>query len=134
MEIYYQNSLANIHTKMLNGFFVNWPNPPSNTQLFSILSNSAYINLAVEGDAVVGFVNAISDKNFSAYIPLLEVITSYHGKGIGSKLIRLMEEQLRHIYMLDLCCDDDLVDYYLSLGYTRSNGMLKRNYKALSKK
>ncbi len=32
------------------------------------------------------------------------------------------------IYMIDLCCDDDLVPYYDKFGMMKTNGMILRNY------
>ena len=73
---------------MDSGFFDGWPNPPSRANFYRILQNSTYVWLAVDKDSnkVVGFINAISDKVLTAYIPLLEVIPEYQKQGIGSEL------------------------------------------------
>lgn len=39
-----------------------------------------------------------------------------------------MLNELNDIYMIDLCCYDDLVGYYNKFGMTRVNGMILRNY------
>ena len=133
MKIVYQTTLKNIDAEMLNGFFVDWPNPPSNTILLKTLNQSAYIVLALDDNKVVGFINAISDKVLSAYIPLLEVLTEYQGKGIGKQLVLEMEKQIQHLYMQDIICDKNIVPFYEKLGYFKINGMIKRNYKVLKK-
>lgn len=43
-----------------------------------------------------------------------------------------MLDELNDIYMIDLCCDDDLVPYYERFGMIKSNGMLVRNYEMQS--
>ena len=105
----YQNDLKGISLAMLSGFFVGWPEPPSDQKLLKILQNSAYICLAIKDNQVIGFITAISDKTISAYIPLLEVLLDYQRKQIGKLLVSNMLKQVAHLYMADLCCDDDLV-------------------------
>lgn len=68
----------------------------------------------------------------SAYIPFLEVLPEYKNKGIGKELVNRMLKELDDIYMIDLCCDDDLVPYYDKFGMTKTNGMILRNYKMQS--
>lgn len=77
---------------------------------------------------VVGFITAISDGILSAYIPLLEVLPAYKNKGIGKELVQRMFDELREVYMIDLCCDEDLIPYYEKFGMMPATGMIKRNY------
>ena len=81
---------------------------------------------------VVGFITAISDGVLSAYIPFLEVLPEYKNKGIGKKLVKQMLQELDNIYMVDLCCDDDLVPFYEKFGVIKVNGMVVRNYEMQS--
>ena len=74
----------------------------------------------------------ISDGVLSAYIPLLEVLPKYKNKGIGKELVKCMIQELDEIYMIDLCCDEDLIPYYEKFGMIRSNAMLLRNYQMQS--
>jgi len=126
----YQTHTETITENMLNGFFVDWPNPPSPTTHFKLLQNSSHIVLAIdpETNQVTGFITAISDGVLSAYIPLLEVLPAYQNRGIGKELVERMLEQLNELYMIDLCCDEDLVPYYKNFGMTQTNAMMKRNY------
>ncbi|RHW38138.1 GNAT family N-acetyltransferase [Neobacillus notoginsengisoli] len=124
----YSHTLDGITAEMLSGFFVGWPNPPSLETHLKLLQNSSHIVLAMDDVKVVGFITAISDGVLSAYIPFLEVLPEYQSKGIGNELVNKMLEQLRGIYMIDLCCDDNLVPYYEKFGMFKSNGMLFRNY------
>ncbi|WII39843.1 GNAT family N-acetyltransferase [Paenibacillus thiaminolyticus] len=126
----YKNSLDGITSGMLQGFFVDWPNPPAPDTHLRLLKQSSKVILAVDETAnrVAGFITAVSDGILSAYIPLLEVLPAYKNKGIGKELVTRMLTELDDIYMIDLCCDDDLVPYYDQFGMRKTNGMILRNY------
>jgi ribosomal protein S18 acetylase RimI-like enzyme len=128
--IKYTDEVDKIKREFLKGFFVRWPNPPSEETLFKILKNSEYVILAIDRDNgnVVGFINTLTDKILYAYIPLLEVLPEYQGKGIGTKLVNLMLEKLKNYYAIDICCDEDLVPFYKRFGFEKVAGMIKRNY------
>jgi len=128
--ITYTASLDGITPDKLNGFFVGWPNPPKPETHLRILQGSTYIVLAVDDQTgnVVGFITAISDGVSAAYIPHLEVLPTYQGKGIGSELVKRMFDALRHIYMIDLTCDPDLQPFYERFGMRPYTAMLTRNY------
>ena len=40
-----------------------------------------------------------------------------------------MKEELSHLYMIDLLCDEELLPYYEKQGMTKATGALIRNYK-----
>ena len=126
----YLESPADILAQQLTGFFVGWPNPPSETRLLGLLHNSNYVVLAFddETEKVVGLVTAISDGVLCAYIPLLEVLPDYQGRGIATDLMRRMLDKLSHLYMIDLLCDGELQPFYERLGMVGSRGMMVRNY------
>ncbi|KZE39440.1 acetyltransferase [Bhargavaea cecembensis] len=126
----YRTDLEGITAGMLEGFFVGWPDPPSEETHLRLLRNSSHRVIAVEreSDRIVGFITAVSDGVLSAYIPLLEVLPEYQGAGIGQELVRRMFGELDHLYMIDVCCDDDVVPFYERLDMHRTNGMILRNY------
>ena len=126
----YQESLDGISPEMLQGFFVDWPNPPNPQTHFKLLRNSDIVVLAIDdqGNRVVGFITAISDGVLSAYIPFLEVLPEYQNKGIGKELVKRMLKELDELYMVDLMCDEDLQSYYEKLCMLKASGMIKRNY------
>jgi len=127
--ITYRDSLQNISTSNLHGFFVGWPNPPSPETLLRLLKNSNHFVLAEDEETghIGGFITAISDDVLSAYIPFLEVLPAYQGKGIGRELARRMLKKLSCLYMVDLICDADLQPFYERLGMRKGSGMLLRN-------
>jgi GNAT superfamily N-acetyltransferase len=64
----------------------------------------------------------------TAYIPLLEVLPEYKGQGIGTKLIAKIKEDLKDFYMIDICCDEDVIPFYKNLGFKQGYSMSLRNY------
>ena len=128
--IVYRNSTDGIAPDQLTGFFVGWPNPPPSEGLLRILNGSYAFVIAVDDETahVVGYINAISDGVLAAFIPGLEVLPAYQGRGIGSDLVRRMVEQLSDLYSIDLSCDEDVVPFYERLGLQKGIGMLRRNY------
>ena len=128
--IEYIDSLKNVTAHKLEGFFVGWPNPPSGETHLKILEQSYCVVLAVdtETDRVVGFVNAIGDGFYCAYLPLLEVLPEYKGRGIGLELMRRMLARFEDMYMVDLLCDPELQPFYQKLGMKPVSAMMIRNF------
>lgn len=127
----YTSSLKDISPEMLSGgFFVGWPNPPAPEMHYKLLKNSYKVVLVIDQNTNqgIGFINAVSDGVLSAYIPLLEVLPEYQNQGIGKKLILLLLEELKDIYMIDLICDEELQPYYEKVGMIKAKGMISRNY------
>ena len=128
--IEYSFSAEGLIEKQVRGFFVGWGNPPNESTLIQIPENSDEIVLALDtsNGRLVGFVNAITDNTFMAFIPLLEVLPAYQGKGIGGNLMERMLGRLRDFYAIDLLCDKELQPYYKRFGMHPANGMVIRNY------
>ncbi len=117
-----------------SGFFEGWPHAPSEEMHRTILKRSylAFVAIDTDHNQIVGFINAVSDGVLSAYIPLLEVLPPYRNKGIGARLVKTLLDELKDLYMVDLCCDQELQAYYERLGMFKSFGMIYRNYGAQS--
>jgi ribosomal protein S18 acetylase RimI-like enzyme len=132
--ITYLYSADGIAPEQLEGFFVGWPNPPSAEAHLKLLKNSSEVVLARDGETgkMVGFINAITDGVLCAYIPLLEVVPAYQGRGIGRELTRLMLARLERFYMVDLLCDPEVQPFYEAHGLRPATGMMFRNYEAQS--
>jgi len=88
--IHYTDDLTSIRENMLYGFFVGWPQRPSPGQHLAVLRRSYRSVLAIDDadERVVGFVNMLSDGVLTAFIPWLEVLPGYQGRGIGGELMR----------------------------------------------
>ena len=114
------------------GFFVGWPNPPSPEAHLRILQDSYIAWVAIDAGKVVGFITAVSDGVISAYIPLLEVLPQYQGRGVGKELTSKMIESLKNLYMVDLLCEADMQNYYAKFGMHKAVGSILRNYERQS--
>jgi GNAT superfamily N-acetyltransferase len=115
--------------RLAGGFFEGWPTPPSPERHLGHLRGAEAVVIAVDpatGD-VVGFVSAVGDGGFVAFLPLLEVLPAWRGQGIGRELVRRMLDRLRDRYAIDLVCDEDLVPFYEALGGSAGHAMLWRN-------
>ena len=132
--ISYSFSAENLEPWQLRGFFVGWPKPPSPETHLRILKQSHTIVLALddESDRVVGFINAISDGVLSAYIPLLEVLPEYQKRGIGGELVKRMLKRYEDLYMIDLICDKERIEFYSRFGMKAITGMMTRNFERQS--
>ena len=134
MDIYYTNSVENIQHNQLQGFFVDWPTHPSPERHVEILHASHGVELAIdtETNQVVGFITVISDGILAGYIPLLEVLPEYQGKGVGKELVNRITARYENLYMLDVCCDDSVIPIYADNRFLQVAGMVKRNYERQS--
>lgn len=115
------------------GFWEGWPHPPSPERHLDVLRGSLAVALALdEAGRVVGFANAVGDGVLSAYVPLLEVLPTHRGRGVGTQLVERLMADLSPCYMFDVACDDDVVPFYERLGFLRTNAMVRRDYAALA--
>jgi len=127
MTIEYSRSIDRLTPNDLSDFFRGWPNPPDEETRFEILKRSHAAWIALDGDRCVGFINALSDGVFYSYIPLLEVLPDYQGRGIGTELVNRMLETLKGMYAVDVVCDEEVASFYERLDFGRCVGMVRRN-------
>ena len=116
------------------GFFVGWPSPPTKAQHLAVLRGSYRVVLAraFPEDRIVGFVNMISDGVLTGFIPWLEVLPEYQGRGIGSRMVQRILMDSEHLYSVDLACDESLRPFYERLGMlSGTTNMAVRNYNTL---
>jgi GNAT superfamily N-acetyltransferase len=131
MPIRYSSDASDLATAELDGFFVGWPNKPSNATLIASIAKSDHCVLAFDDQRLIGFITAITDHTLCAFIPLLEVLPEFQKQGIGRELVRQMKSLLANLYAIDLICDEDLVPFYTNLGFTKTRSMSIRNYERI---
>lgn len=108
----------------LEGFCVGWKQPLDGATLHQVLKGSCcYITARDTQGHLVGFVNAVSDGVFAAYVPLLEVLPGHQGRGVGTELMRQLLAHLSGLRIVDLMCDVELEGFYERLGMHRLSGM-----------
>jgi ribosomal protein S18 acetylase RimI-like enzyme len=130
--ISYADSVDGITVESLAGFFDGWPDPPTPATHLRILQRSSHVVLAIHSNRVVGFITAVSDDTLAAYIPLLEVLPDYQGRGIGGQLVVRMLKRLEGMYMVDLVCDDDKVGFYERFSLKPARAMIQRDFSVQS--
>jgi len=104
--------------RLQGGFFEGWPAPPSAETHLAHLRGAEVAVVALDeatGD-VVGFATAIGDGVLTAFVPLLEVLPAWRGRGIGTTLMERVLGRLGDRSSIDLVCDPDLVPFYERLG------------------
>lgn len=121
----YIDDLDGIEASDLAGFWEGWPVAPSAERHLAALRGSEAAVLAVDATdgRIVGFVTAVGDGALAAFIPFLEVLPAYRGRGIGRELLRRVLGRLGPRYSVDLVCDPDLVEYYRAAGFDRLDAM-----------
>jgi ribosomal protein S18 acetylase RimI-like enzyme len=61
---------------------------------------------------LIGFARAISDGKFRAYIEDVVIDKDYQCSGIGTKLLAKLIDELSHIDIISLFCEEDLIPFY----------------------
>jgi GNAT superfamily N-acetyltransferase len=132
-EISFSYTTEGLTDEDLSPFFVGWLESPGTEPRRKILDAASEVVLARdEQGALVGFITAITDGIFAAYIPLLEVRAERRLEGIGRALVERMLGRLDRCYMIDLVCDEDVIAFYQKLGGQRLNAVVWRNFDALN--
>lgn len=87
--ITYTTDVEDLTLDQLGGFFVGWPTPPSRHQFAAVLRSSyrAVVGLDSTTGRVVGFIAAISDGVLTAFLPWLEVLPDYQGRGVPQSTV-----------------------------------------------
>ena len=101
---------------------VGWE-PPCEAQVRTSLQNSLATFAAYEDGKAVGMVRLIGDGGMSFYIKDFAILPSHHGHGIGTRLIRTLEEYIRNIVVpgwtvsLELISTKEAVPFYRRMGF-----------------
>ena len=84
-------------------------------------SMMSYYHIAVyDGNALIAYIDCVSNTVTDAYIQDLMVHPDYQGKGIGTKLMERMIGYLqsKHIYMISVIIEESLKPFYDRFGFT----------------
>jgi GNAT superfamily N-acetyltransferase len=90
-----------------------------------LLAGSTAVATAVDGDHIVGFARAISDKAAAGLISEVAVHPLWQGKGVGHRLIAALLENNDGI-QFSLSADPGLESPYASFGFVRDERALVR--------
>lgn len=75
---------------------------------------------AWDGATLVGLGNAISDGCLVVYYPHLLVLPEYHGRGIGTRLMRMLMKRYDGFHQHMLVADGRALDFYRKCGFQRA--------------
>ena len=97
-----------------------WSSAEKPAQLLAALRNSHTLVTARIDGVLVGVGNAISDGHLVVYFPHMLVHPSFHGQGIGKKMMLAMLEKYAGFHQQMLTADGDAVEFYKALGFVRA--------------
>jgi GNAT superfamily N-acetyltransferase len=104
---------ALLHLYRANG----WSAAEKPTELTAALRHSHSVVTAWDGDLLVGLANAISDGHLVVYYPHLLVLPEYRGRGIGSRLLGLLQEPYAGVHQQVILSDRQAVGFYQKHGF-----------------
>ena len=96
---------------------VDWSSAEKPDLLLKTLRNSHTVVTAWDGERLVGLGNAISDGYLVVYYPHLVVHPEYQGRGIGTKIMRLMQKKYHGFHQQSIIADGKAVGFYKKCGF-----------------
>ncbi|CAM4021819.1 GNAT family N-acetyltransferase [Pseudoalteromonas byunsanensis] len=97
-----------------------WSSAEKPEQLLPALRNSHTLVTARLDGKLVGVGNAISDGHLVVYYPHMLVHPSYHGNGIGRKMMVAMQSVYSGFHQQMLSADTGAIEFYKALGFERA--------------
>ncbi|WP_418937079.1 GNAT family N-acetyltransferase [Metabacillus fastidiosus] len=77
---------------------------------------------------LIGFARSVSDGKFRAYIEDVVIHSEFQKTGIGTKLVSKLLEELSHIDVISLFCEEHLIPFYKNnnFKYSKSQFVMHR--------
>lgn len=84
---------------------------------------------AWKDDTLVGFARAVSDGKFRAYVEDVVIHSSYRKEHIGTILVSKLLDELSHIDVISLFCEEHLIPFYEknNFKFSKSQLVMHRN-------
>ncbi|HEX7248456.1 MAG TPA: GNAT family N-acetyltransferase [Actinomycetota bacterium] len=130
--ITYLDDPADLRLADVSSFFEGWRAAPAPDRCLAAITGADACVLAYDGDRLVGIATALTDRALFVFIPLIEVVASHRGRGIGSELVRRISRAVAPIYGVYLCCDEETTGFYERLEFARVVGMVRQDPGAAS--
>ena len=97
-----------------------WSSAKKPVQLYLGLTNSHCLITAWSGDRMIGLGNAIADGHLVVYYPHLIVHPEFQGKGVGSLIVKKLQEKYRGYHQQMLTADGRAIEFYKKHGFERA--------------
>lgn len=109
-KFHHERSVSVNQVKLLYNSVGWWPERKEE-DISKMLENSIAIGVWKE-DQLIGFARAVTDGIFRAYIEDVVVHDRVRNKGIGEKMMTMLLDELAHIDIVSLFCEEKLIKFY----------------------
>ena len=99
---------------------VGWSAAEKPELLCQALANSHSLVSAWDANKLVGLGNAISDGHLVVYYSHLLVLPQYQGRGIGTRLMRMLKARYDGFHQHVVIADGRAIDFYRKCGFERA--------------
>ncbi|MEE9374379.1 MAG: GNAT family N-acetyltransferase [Saprospiraceae bacterium] len=96
-----------------------WSSANKSDELYMAIKNSQMIVSAYNFEKLVGFGNALSDGHLVVYYPHLLVHPDFHGKGIGTSIMKIFQKTYSGFHQQILVADAKAIDFYRKCGFDK---------------
>ena len=119
---YRENFIPNIKVLISLYKSVRWGHASCPQATFQAVKNSSFVVTVWNGQTLVGLGRAISDQTITVYFPDLLVKPEWQGKGVGSRIMKILLSKYGHLHNQVLIAEDDKArNFYKKLGFLDEN-------------
>ena len=97
-----------------------WSSSNRPKELLNALANSHTVVSAWDGKKLVALGNALSDGYLVVYYPHLLVLPEYQGKGIGRRIVSILQAKYANLHQQILVADEGAIDFYKNRGFRKA--------------
>ncbi|WP_421385472.1 GNAT family N-acetyltransferase [Bacillus salacetis] len=72
------------------------------------------------GNELIGFSRAVTDGRFRAYIEDVVIHSDWRNQGIGNQMVVKLLDELTHIDIISLFCEEEHIPFYERNGFKKS--------------
>lgn len=98
-----------------------WSSAEKPDVLFKALLNSFLLITAWDDNKLVGLGNALSDGHLVVYYPHPIIHPNYHGKGIGTLIMKRFQKRFGNFHQQILVADGKAIDFYKKCGFEKAS-------------